>query len=619
MKQGRTALAISLPLLLVPTLWLAQPERGTDLALRSVVGETSDQERSVVVRRLWEGEEPDFWSADISPDGRYMTETDWITGDLAVLDLRSGELQRVTDKGSWSEAVEWAEASVFSPDGSRIAVNWWNQDAEGYEIRTVGLDGLGVRTVLANEGQLAYSMPDAWSRDGQYILARLWNGEGDGQVGLVSVDDGSVRPLVDFENWDEPGLTVLSPDGRFVAFDRPRSRRADDYDIFIASVEGGRVSTLLDGPGDDRVMGWAPDGSGILFHSDRELSEGFWWLPMAGGTPAGDPRLVKSNVWRPEPIGFAADGRYFYGVDTQESQVHTAGIDLGSNRLTTPPAAVESPTATGTRFGEWSPDGRFLAYVSYGNPGARRPSIVVRSTTGDGRQEIPSDGGNIRQIIWLDDGSLVVEGSTLAEDGQPALYRIDLQTGQRETLYRIQDPDQRRGTLSRDGRTLFYQVGAMGATGNTIKARDLATGNEREIARIDGSGKMRPSPDGRFLMVQAWEREAETTRLLVVSVSSGSVRELFEVKAPKGLSAMDWTPDGAAVVFSTWDEAAFQGLWKIDLAGGEPTPIAGPHSPQPSSVRIHPAGNRIAYNSGQPRGEVWVVEGLPGSSPAAER
>ncbi len=56
------------------------------------------QDTALVVRRLWVGTEPDFWASTPSPDGRYVSEVDWITGDLAVLDLLTGELRRVTDK-----------------------------------------------------------------------------------------------------------------------------------------------------------------------------------------------------------------------------------------------------------------------------------------------------------------------------------------------------------------------------------------------------------------------------------------------------------------------------------------------------------------------------------------
>jgi hypothetical protein len=61
------------------------------------------------------------WPWDISPDGRHVTIIDWGTGDLALMDLVSGEVSRVTDKGSWEESNEWSGGGKFSPDGRWIA------------------------------------------------------------------------------------------------------------------------------------------------------------------------------------------------------------------------------------------------------------------------------------------------------------------------------------------------------------------------------------------------------------------------------------------------------------------------------------------------------------------
>ncbi|MFH0946510.1 MAG: hypothetical protein V2A76_15045, partial [Planctomycetota bacterium] len=85
---------------------------------------------SAVVRRLYEGPERDTWGTDVSPDGRFLTQTDRDTGDLAVLDLLTGQMRRVTDTGSWEGSGSWAEMSVYSPDGSEIAYQWFNEDAE---------------------------------------------------------------------------------------------------------------------------------------------------------------------------------------------------------------------------------------------------------------------------------------------------------------------------------------------------------------------------------------------------------------------------------------------------------------------------------------------------------
>ncbi len=56
----------------------------------------------------------------VSPDGRFLTYTDWSTGNLAVRDLKSGEERHLTNKGSWLDSDEFALFSTISPDSQQF-------------------------------------------------------------------------------------------------------------------------------------------------------------------------------------------------------------------------------------------------------------------------------------------------------------------------------------------------------------------------------------------------------------------------------------------------------------------------------------------------------------------
>jgi len=100
------------------------------------------QDTSVIVRRVHEGPDLDFWGTCPSPDGRYVTQTDWDTGDLAVLDLLTGQKRRVSGKGDdgWANSFAYSEAACFSPDGQRIAYSWYTEPGL-YELRIINADG----------------------------------------------------------------------------------------------------------------------------------------------------------------------------------------------------------------------------------------------------------------------------------------------------------------------------------------------------------------------------------------------------------------------------------------------------------------------------------------------
>jgi hypothetical protein len=125
-------------------------------AMAAAAQASPQAEDSLVVRRVWAGREPDFYASTPSPDGRYLTEVDWMTGDLALIDLVTGELRHVTDKGPWEDSYSYAQSAVFSPDGRRIAYTWFNDEVDGYEIWTIDPDGSDARVLLHHEPEVAY-------------------------------------------------------------------------------------------------------------------------------------------------------------------------------------------------------------------------------------------------------------------------------------------------------------------------------------------------------------------------------------------------------------------------------------------------------------------------------
>ena len=71
----------------------------------------------------------------VSPDGRYLSFTDWTTGDLAVHDFVTNTDRHLTNKGSWNDSSEGADFNVMSRDGSALAYAWAIRNR--YQLRTL--------------------------------------------------------------------------------------------------------------------------------------------------------------------------------------------------------------------------------------------------------------------------------------------------------------------------------------------------------------------------------------------------------------------------------------------------------------------------------------------------
>ena len=83
----------------------------------------------------------------------------------------------------------------------------------------------------------------------------------------------------------------LSPDGRYIAYDSPQAEEGPERDIFLLASDGSREVPLVRHPGHDAGPMWTPDGSRVLFFSDRGGALGLWSVSVAEGRPQGAPAL----------------------------------------------------------------------------------------------------------------------------------------------------------------------------------------------------------------------------------------------------------------------------------------------------------------------------------------
>ena len=587
-------------------------------AERSAAIRSTEAQSSVVVRRVWVGLDPNFYASDPAPDGRSVTEIDWSTGDLAIRDLGTGELRRITNKGSWNDSDEYAERSIFSPDGQQVAYAWFNEKLPAYEFRAIGVDGSAERVLLSQGQNIEYLWPHDWSPDGRELLTTIFRADRTNQLTVVAAEGGSARVLRTFD-WRFAFEAEFSPDGRYVAYDFPPDEDSRDRDIFALAADGSRETTLVAGPGDDAFLGWVPGGRDILFSSDRSGTPGIWKLPVADGRPAGEPELLRADVWGLSPLGFARDA-YFYGVTLEQPQVHTATIDLATGQILSPPTPVGDATAGVSSSGDWSPDGEKLAYLA-GSSDSRTAYLVIRSAQGDEKQQIALEIRYPQDLRWSPDGrSVVIPGR--GDKGRYGLWRVDLATGTTRLIV-PRDPNQAPVSgysLSLDGETAYFRRSESTRAG-AILARDLDTGRETVIRRVQGVGDMSISPDGTMIAFNEYDRSAKVHRLLVAPFEGGEAHVIYTTPAPNFITSrtsLPWTPDGKHILFvQIDDERGSRSLWKIPAAGGEAQKLLErDDAGLLRSVRLHPDGRRIAFDAGQFEGEIWVMENVPGLASA---
>ena len=560
----------------------------------------------------------DFLTGDISPDGRYLSDINWGSGDLQLVELRSGQARDLTGQGYDAGGYAWM--SAFSTDGRRIAVAWYLDSVNSHELRIINLDGTGSRVIVPAGEDHYYVDPLDWSASDAEILVALQVADRTWRLGLISVDEGAMRTVKTL-GWQAPGGghdqaypdADLSPDGRYVAYDYPSGPTDPTRDIFAVAVDGVRETTLVSGPGSDRLLGWLPDGGGILFYSDRSGTPSIWRLRVRDGSPAGEPELVHEGVLGLAPLGFTRDG-YAYGAPVETQQVHTVEVDPDGGSGAVAPRPVMDPPGRRSMAADWSPDGTRLAYVIHEPLPDPVETLVIASINGEITRTVPltpalhASNGTFR---WSTEERIFFFAY---EQGRDGIYEVDLRNG---GFRRLTTPVSiGRGAIKwfevgPDGRTLYMIAPPTKAGQDSgLLAFDAVTGEHRVIGTARAvRATLAVSPDGKQLAYLARDDPSRQLELRIRPASgTGNARTVHRALQGRMGPPVTWTPDGLRIVFELQVGDDAPGLWSIGARGGDPVQILA-NCCQENDVRIHGAGRRIAFVAGADRGEVWILKG----------
>lgn len=565
----------------------------------------------MMLRKVWAGARtsPD---GSISADGRFLTFTDWETGDLAVRELSTGTDRRLTNKGSWAQSEALAEDSVVSRDGRYVAYGWC--DCSRYSLRTIALteDGAVQPRVLFASEAVAWIAPYDWSPDGNRIAVQIRrHDQKTSQIGWVAVDDGSLHVLKSID-WRVSLKLSFSPDGRFIAYDLPTDDNGQ-RDVYVIAVDGSRETVIASSPGREVVLGWSPDGARLLFASDRSGAAGMWAQPMAGGQPAGTPELIKSDLGDigQRSLGITAAGSLYLAMPIGGIDVYIASINVATGQAVAAPTKVADKLVGFNRQPDWSPDGKLLAYISSrGRNGRDTTAVTIYAP--DSRKlvrelQVPLTYAELPR--WTPDGkALVVYGWDLK--GNLGIFRIDAQTG---TTSAVAYGDMHGPQMLADGKTI---VATLYGEPPSIVAVDGAAGTSMPLLERADLSVPALSPDGRFVAFRTSDRATRSSAVMLLDVTSRQVRELARLQQPQAFAGqgVSWTADGRALIARRTAPGGPADFVLIPVAGGEPRTLEIPNAATNSPVRPHPDHARIAYTSGQSQWEIWVLENFLPSS-----
>ena len=354
----------------------------------------------------------------------------------------------------------------------------------------------------------------------------------------------------------EPGLEVdpaLSPDGQLVAYAAGPATRMQ---IVVRQSSGGRTVALTGDSGANyRWPRWSPDGSRIAY----QAADGIYVVPALGGAPRlvarGPESLGRTSGGSVAPLAglaWSPDGRRiafagYFGAP----RLHVVDADGGEVTMLAAPREPHSPA--------WSPDGTRIAVASgnaafvfgmtyFGNAGwssiwivpvdGRPPVRVTEGTSLDASPQWSPDG---RFLYFVSDrgGSLDVYRVRVDRRGAPVGAPVRVTTGlEAQTI-----------TLSPDGTRLAYarlrsssniwSIPVPRAGTVSAAAALPVTSGDQTIEQVDVSA------DGRWL---AFDSDRSGNADIYKQPVSGAEAIQLTTDSAGDFSPV-WSPDGGRIAF----------------------------------------------------------------------
>jgi eukaryotic-like serine/threonine-protein kinase len=253
---------------------------------------------------------------------------------------------------------------------------------------------------------------------------------------------------------------AVSPDGGRVAYQLTDAQ--GNQDIWVRNLARGSDTRLTFDPRSDSSPVWSPDGRNVVFAAARGGKVDLYEKSADGG---GEERLLFKSDQDKTPTSWSRDGRFllFDSADPTNSN------DVWILRLDTLKPFVFFKTEFQVGFAQFSPDGRWIAYVA--SPSGT-PQIYVRPFTPEeadkGAGAASADSGAQWMVSttdglfprWSGDGKRLfyatLTGAFMAVDVQPG---ATFQSGAPRRLFGDLAPTPFGSTAAGD-RFLFLRVAA---------------------------------------------------------------------------------------------------------------------------------------------------------------
>jgi Tol biopolymer transport system component len=266
--------------------------------------------------------------------------------------------------------------------------------------------------------------------------------------------DRTGRPVASVGSAAAYGDLVLSRDGKKAAVTLTQQGGAD---VWLVDLDRGGLPTRFTfNEANDISPIWSPDGTRIVFASNRNGVSSPFDIYQKASSGTGAEEVVLADRLAKLPTSWSADGRFILYT--------SAAIDL----WILPLSGDKKPFPfLQTRFtetqGQFSPDGRWIAYVS-NESGLNEVYVAPFDDTGGvpaGKWQVSTNGGGAPR--WRPDGKEIffLTSDSMLMAAEVSARGSALEVGAVKPLFSIRPPATPRSNyqVSTDGRRFLVNMG----------------------------------------------------------------------------------------------------------------------------------------------------------------
>ena len=227
------------------------------------------------------------WGPRVSPDGSTFFFSSVAPGDHEDHSASGGgtegsgnhDVYVANADGSAIENItagflSWDNGWSWSPDGELIT---FTSDREGnWDLYTMTPDGENIDRITDSDDNEGWP---SWTPDGEQIVFTS-DESGTSEIYIMDADGSNVRQLTDRPDTFDT-YPFISPDGEKIVFSS-QTPEVLEGEIYVMDIDGGNVTRLTSTAALNYAPSWSPDGSQIVFVSDRDGNANIYIMDADG-------------------------------------------------------------------------------------------------------------------------------------------------------------------------------------------------------------------------------------------------------------------------------------------------------------------------------------------------